>query len=172
MNSIRLSSLDYVRELLCTLPGISPHDKQKITGHVFEHILIQNTQTEYNIEELFDLLEKEKIIHRIHSPVLYELGETRYDMIDEDLKQMIFDCWKIFGAVHIRMQFTWKNFRRPTKEEITWVKIIWGSARANAFLQQYKQARAACNTKKAYEKEAKRKATKIKEQYFIIYTYI
>ncbi|MGC2382045.1 MAG: hypothetical protein WA631_02920, partial [Nitrososphaeraceae archaeon] len=64
---------------VCNLPGISPHDKRIITGLVFEHILIQNGQPKYDIEKLFGLLEKEQIIHRIHSPFLYELGETRYD---------------------------------------------------------------------------------------------
>jgi hypothetical protein len=149
---------------VCNLPGISPHDKRIITGHVFEHILIQNGQTKYDIKELFGLLEKEKIIRRIQSPILYELGETRYNMIDDNLKQLIFHCWKIFGAVHIRMQFTWKNFRRPTKEEIIWLKIIWGNTRANVFLKQYKQARANAIIKRHMKKKRKEKLQNSKDK--------
>jgi hypothetical protein len=148
-----------------SLPGISPRDflGGKKTGMVFEHILSQNKLTLNDIEEIFSLLKGEKIIYEIKSWAATSLDEIRYD-VNKDLKELIFDCWSgLFGAVVIRMGFTWKNFRRPTKEEKIWYEIIWGHTRSNIFFNQYKQTRSTRIIKKYLSKEKKESRQKSKD---------
>jgi hypothetical protein len=129
------------------LPGISPRDiiegrKVDVTGsragYVFEHLFDQEVSgrqlTMVDLEELFDLLEKEDLISKINSFTMTYLGEKRYE-VNPELRAFFKDCWdKLFsGGSLFRMMFTWRVFRRPRKEENGWYKMIWGRRRANSF---------------------------------------
>lgn len=139
--NILIGKWEYPNEGRCSywyvLPGVSPMDFMKgtKTGMVFEHIQF----TEPEIQKAFNLLEKEGLISKIRWPVLKLLGEdTRYDITDERLREFIKHCWeKLFGNANIRMGFTWRIFRNPSKEEEKWYKIVWGPKRANAHFVSY-----------------------------------
>lgn len=98
-------------------------------------------------------------ISKTKANALKLLGEgTRYDITDEDLKQFIKDCWfELFAGVHLRMMFTWKFFRNPSKEEKKWYEIFWGPKRANIFFSDYnKKLRSLGKSGKKKHHEAKK----------------
>ena len=76
---------------------------------------------------------------KIQSLVLLYLEEIRYEVTNADLGRLIRECWLIlFGGVHDRMMFTWKNFRNPTRQEVKWYHLVWGRRRANTFFANYR----------------------------------
>ena len=76
---------------------------------------------------------------KIQSLVLLYLKEIRYEVTNADLGRLIRECWLIlFGGVHDRVMFTWKNFRNPTRQEVKWYHLVWGRRRANTFFANYR----------------------------------
>jgi hypothetical protein len=138
--NVLIGKWEYPKEGKCSymyvLPGVSSKDfiKGTKTGMVFEHIQF----TDLEIQKALSL---QGLISKIKSHALKLLGEdTRYDIIaeDQDLREFIKDCWvTLFGATYPRMIFTWKNIRRPNKEEKKWHEMLWGPIRTNIFFANY-----------------------------------
>lgn len=104
------------------LPGISIREflhgiKE---GQALEHIPQSMSQLE--VEECFRLLLQEGLIEQ----VLIFHGELRYDLVDNDLREFLQECWVIHGISSITMNFIWKNARMPTGDERKWYEILWG----------------------------------------------
>jgi hypothetical protein len=194
--NIRISRTQY-DDTRCTvyrylLPGISPRDimegrKVDVTktraGYVFEHLFDQEMYRKQlsmdDIEELFNLLEKENLIFKLRSRTLTYLEEgNRYD-IKPELRTFFEDCWdKLFGGTFIRMTYTWKVFRPPGKEEKIWYKMIWGRRRANSFFVAYNTRLSELKKDKKLHDITKKKFTdkyiqtlneSLRENYDVIY---
>ena len=147
--NIEITKREYTDKERCVyrylVPGISPRDISKgdKVGYVFEHLFDPGvTKKPLNlseIQELFDILENEGLIRKIQSLVLLYLEEIRYEVTNADLGRLIRECWlSLFGGVHDRMMFTWKNFRNPTRQEVKWYHLVWGRRRANTFFANYR----------------------------------
>lgn len=147
--NIEISKREYTDKGHCVyrykIPGITAKDISEADklGFVFEHLFDPGvTQKPLNIleiQELLDILENERLIRKIQSPILLYLEEIRYELTNTDLHKLFNECWlRLFGGVHDRMMFTWKNFRNPTGQEVYWYRLIWGRRRANSFFAGYK----------------------------------
>lgn len=110
--NIRIGKAEYPIKNKClyiyALPGISVKDLIKGNGNKtsllpLEHIQLSNSE----IEEIFSLLENERLITKVKSQALELLGEdTRYDIADNRLRQFVKDCWyELYSPVELRMIF-------------------------------------------------------------------
>jgi hypothetical protein len=114
------------------LPGISIREFLRgIHGdQALEHIPESLSQSE--VEEYFNLLVQQGLI----TQVLVFHGETRYDIVDGDLKSLLGDCWVVHGITFMVMRNIWRLVRKPTEEEYTWFEMLWGKQRAMIHLNQ------------------------------------
>lgn len=81
------------------------------------------------VNELFGLLEKENLIKPVF---IRPSNETRFDFADLSLKQFVKDLLMIHeGLVTARIFITWKNIKRPTKEERKWQESLWGKKKTD-----------------------------------------
>jgi hypothetical protein len=105
---------------------------QGIKGvQALEHIPQFLSQSE--VEECFRLLLHEGLIEQ----VLIFRGEPRYDLIDNDLRGFLQDCWVIHGISSITMHLIWKNAGMPTQEEREWYEMLWGKHATNVCFNSY-----------------------------------
>jgi hypothetical protein len=133
------------------LPGISVREflRGMHGGQALEHLPRFLSQPE--VEEYFHLLEQEGVIKRI----LVFHDESRYDLVDKDLRLFLKDCWVVHGIACIVMHDIWKLVRKPTEEEREWYEMLWGKQRTTVHLNrdyQKLKAREKDPNKKGYRK--------------------
>lgn len=160
---IRYSRIDYLKgsgrlegkyHYRYILPGISIREFLRGIhgGHALEHLPESLSQSE--VEEYFNLLVQQGLIKQ----VLVFHGETRYDIVDGDLKSLLGDCWIIHGIAFMVMRKIWRLVRKPNEEEYTWYEMLWGKQRTMVHLNQdYEilKTREKDPNKKGYRKASK-----------------
>jgi hypothetical protein len=140
--NIRYNKVEYLKgskqlegkyEYRYILPGISIREFLHGIkgGRALEHIPQSMCQLE--IEECFRLLLEENLIEQ----VLIFHGEPRYDLVDNDLRVFLQDCWVIGGISSTTMNFVWKNVRMPKPEEWKWYEMLWGKHASNIHYNGY-----------------------------------
>lgn len=115
------------------LPGISLREflygiKR---GQALEDMTQFMSQTE--AEEAFELLLHEGLIEQ----VLIFHGEPRYDLVDNDLRLFLQDCWVIHGISTITMKYILENVRKHTEDERKWYEMLWGKRISQIMLNSY-----------------------------------
>jgi hypothetical protein len=159
---IRYSRVDYLSDsgkegkyqYRYRLPGISIREflRGMHGGQALEHLPKSLSQSE--VEEYFNLLEQQGLIKQ----VLVFHGETRYDVVDDDLRLFLKDCWVVHGIASIVMNDIWKLVRKPTEEERKWYEMLWGEHRAMIHLNRDYETRKLRD--KDHKKRGYRKITK------------
>ena len=121
------------------LPGISIDEVLSYdqTGRAFWH----NKLTRYVATEYFQLLEEERLVKHIRSPVLLYLDEVRFEIANNALRGFIISCTHLLTLSIERMHLTWKNFRPPKVEEEKWFSILWGKTKTKIILEELRQYR-------------------------------
>lgn len=121
------------------LPGISIDEVLSYdqTGRAFWH----NKLTRYVATEYFQLLEEERLVKHIRSPVLLYLDEVRFEIANNALRGFIISCTYLLTLSIERMHLTWKNFRPPKVEEEKWFSIFWGKTKTKIILEELRQYR-------------------------------
>ena len=166
--NIRIGKAEYPIKNKClyiyALPGISVKDLIKGNGNKtsllpLEHIQLSNSE----IEEIFSLLENERLITKVKSQALELLGEdTRYDIADNRLRQFVKDCWyELYSPIEFRMIFEWKNLRYAKEKTKHWYRRIRGQKEADALFTSYRKTleRLKASEKKLHD-AAKKEAEK------------
>ena len=108
------------------LPGVSVRDVSSAHsgGFPFCHLSFEKDM----VNELFRLLEKENLI----KPVVIRPSEVRFDFADMQLKRFVKDLLMMHEAlVTARLYITWKNIKRPTKQERNWQESLWGKKKTD-----------------------------------------
>jgi hypothetical protein len=103
------------------------------------------------VENYFHLLEQEHLIKQ----VLVFHGESRYDLVDVDLRSFLKDCWVVHGIACLTMRDIWKLVRKPTEEEREWYEMLWGRQRTMIHVNrdyQSLKSREKDPNKKGYRK--------------------
>lgn len=157
---IRIHRIEYLQgarglegrvEYRYMLPGISIRQflwgiKQ---GLALEYIPESMSLSE--VEECFELLLKEGLI-RI---VMRYRSESRYDIVNEDLREAMKCCWLLCGTAEMAMRFIWENARSPTTDEREWLELIRGKRWAMIYLNmcyEKMKTREKDKKKKGYRK--------------------
>jgi hypothetical protein len=171
---IRYSRVDYLPDsgkegkyqYRYRLPGISIREflRGMHGGQALEHLPKSLSQSE--VEEYFNLLEQQGLIKQ----VLVFRGETRYDVVDDDLRLFLKDCWVVHGIASIVMNDIWKLVRKPTEEERKWYEMLWGKHRAMIHLNrdyETRKIREKDQNKKGYRKITKEEQSRITDWGYI-----
>jgi len=152
------------------LPGISIRQFLRGIkgGLALEYITQSMSQSE--TEECFELLLKEGLI----TIVMRYRGEPRYDIANEDIREVLKSCWLLCGVAEAAMNFMWKYARPPRVEERKWLEMLRGKQGAMIYLNKcYEKlkAREKDKKKKGYHKIPSEAESAIKVWYGRIITY-
>lgn len=119
--------LPYCDDEYYRLPGISIGDVSSAHYGSFPYCHMSFEKDMVN--ELFKLLEKENLIKPVF---IRPSNETRFDFAELSLKQFVKDLLMMHeGLVTARIFITWKNIKRPTKEERKWQESLWGKKKTD-----------------------------------------
>jgi DNA-binding PadR family transcriptional regulator len=169
--NIRYQKIEYLKgsrqlegkyEYRYILPGISVREFLRGIkgGRALEHIPQSMSQVE--AEECFRLLKQDSLIEQ----VLIFHGEPRYDLVDNDLRVFLQDCWVIHGISSITMNSIWENVRMPTQEERKWYEMLWSKRTADIHFNNYYESlkdKQKDTKKKGYRKVSPEIETRIKD---------
>jgi hypothetical protein len=100
------------------VPGISMSDLLNYKRYLFKHIYF----TWDEAQRAFDLLKQKEII----KPVCVFFDEIRYSITDQALREVIIDCWNVFGTIEEIMMLTWLYLRKPKDREIKHATAFYG----------------------------------------------
>jgi DNA-binding PadR family transcriptional regulator len=144
IHNIQINRIDHLKgskrlegkyEYRYILPGISV--REALRGIREEGIspleYIRPSVSQPLLEEWFELLVKESLIKKI----MAFHGESRFDIVDSELKGFLEHCWNIFGIASFTMNFIWKNARKPTEEESQWCEMFWGKWLTNNYMNAF-----------------------------------
>ena len=80
------------------------------------------------VEDTFQILEREKILKKIISPK----KRSRFIIADPNIEKFIIDCLMIRDTlIAIRFRFIWRNLRNPSPEEREYFEYYYGKNHTN-----------------------------------------
>ena len=86
--------------------------------------------TKHEVIQYFELLEKRNLIKKLQLYPLMVLNEERYIIVDDSLKDILLECWRLYSYGIMYLIYKWQSICRPINEEKVWYEHLWGKSRS------------------------------------------
>lgn len=125
--------------------GVSTSEVIKLISKEIQGAIGGGDLTEGDITESIMLLEQEGLLTKI----TVENGDTAYILADRRLRNFMIECMFFLEKTTHNLVWRLNHISRPTKDEIEWLKMLWGPTRTDIVLREAYYIRHSFTKKKA-----------------------